>query len=670
MKLMSNLNKRLHMDRILSAVATVSLGLAAMLPLGAKVRLAPLFSDNMVLQQKCDAPVFGFAEPGKEITVKVSWDKKRTYGTTAGEDGKWMVKVRTLKAGGPHSITVSDGDDTVLDNILFGEVWLCSGQSNMEMPLAGWGKVKDFETEIRDASHPDIRLFQAKHVTATKPQDVLPDDFGGWVECSPETVPQFSATAYFFARELNAKEHVPVGLIHSSWGGTYIETWIRKEAFDGIPYIERQIDALADYGDSREDMESTLARLIGKWEHDMTTMTEGYSGGRAVYAETAMDDGDWQTVNLPMTTEESQLVPAGQSWFRKKIDIPQEWEGKELKITFPGVDDIDFTYFNGVKVGKGFGWRDKRTYIVPADIVKAGEAVIAVMAVNNSGAGGIVGDAELLKIENSEGGVIPLSGECRFKITADISGIPAYPVDITRTPNYPTLLFNAMISPLIPYAIKGAIWYQGCNNVGCADRYADYLPLMIEDWRGLWGYEFPFYIAQLANYLAPQTAPENSAWAELREAQEKAARCTGNSGLAVLIDIGEAMDIHPKNKQEVGRRLALQALNKTYGHEGIICDGPVLEGYEIEEGAIRLKFSSCGKGLEFRDGKAAGFTIAGADHKFHWADAVIDGNTVVVSSPEVRIPLAVRYGWANNPVTSLYNSAGLPASPFRTDSWK
>lgn len=661
----------MDMKKILTASATAAIMLAASLSLGAKVKMAPIFSDNMVLQQKCEAPVFGFAEPGKKITVKVSWDRKGKYETVAGKDGKWTVKVRTLKAGGPHSIVISDGEETRLDNILFGEVWLCSGQSNMEMPLAGWGRVKDYENEIRNASYPEIRLFQATHTIATAPQEgVLPNDFGGWVECSPETVPEFSATAYFFGRELHLREHVPVGLIHSSWGGTFIEAWMRSGAFEGIRYIEDQIAKLADYGNDAATRQSEYGRQFGIWSGKLRE-TEGFENGEAVYAGTGFNDGAWTSMDLPAQMQDMLPGFNGLAWFRKTVEIPQEWEGRGLTLTLPAVDDYDFTFFNGMQIGEGKGWNTKRTYTVPAAEVKAGKATVTVFVIDTGGTGGIVGDAAELKIGPSESESMTLAGAWKFRETLKLSEVAPAPVDLSASPNYPTVLYNAMISPIVPYSIKGAIWYQGCNNVGGADMYAELLPLMISDWRSLWGEDFPFYIVQLANYLEPQAGPVNrSAWAELREAQEKTSRCVENTGLAVLIDVGEAYDIHPKNKQEVGRRLALQALHKTYGHGNLVCDGPVFEGYEIEGHAIRLKFSSCGKGLRFKDGKPAGFVIAGADHNFHWADAVIDGDTVVVSSPEVRMPLAARYAWADNPVISLYNSEGLPASPFRTDCWK
>lgn len=657
------------MKRFITTFAAAALWIVAVLPLGAKVRLAPLFTDNMVLQQKCDAPVFGSAEPGAEITVKVSWDKKALYRTTAGEDGKWSVSVRTLKAGGPYSMTVSDGEETRLDNILFGEVWLCSGQSNMEMPLEGWGKIQNYKEEIRNANYPQIRLFQAKHVTASTPRDELPNSFDGWAECSPETIPTFSATAYFFGRKIHLDEKVPVGLIHSSWGGTFIEPWIRAGAFKGIPSLEEKVRVLNEYGTENSSMKAKYLELLGKWEAEMQS-TEGFDNGQAVYAENGFDDSSWKSQNVPGKFQ--TVLPGfnGVVWFRKEVEIPQDWVGKELSLNLPAVDDNDFTYFNGRLIGKSSGYNIERKYTVPADDVKPGKAVIAVFVIDTGGDGGIIGNAQKLYIAcGSE--KIPLSGEWKLKETIPKAKIPARPLDITSKPNYPTLLYNAMIHPLIPYAIKGAIWYQGCNNVGHAQSYGELLPLLIADWRNLWGYDFPFYIVQLANYKEPQKGPENkSDWAELREAQEKTSRCVENSGLAVLIDIGEAWDIHPKNKQEVGRRLALQALNKTYGHGKLVCDGPMFERYEIEGSKIRLYFSHCEKGLKFIDGKPAGFVIAGADHNFHWADAVIEGDTIVVSSPEVEMPLAARYAWANNPVISLYNSTDLPASPFRTDNWK
>ena len=332
------------------------------------------------------------------------------------------------------------------------------------------------------------------------------------------------------------------------------------------------------------------------------------------------------------------------------------------------IDDNDFTYFNGVQVGHTEGWMAPRSYKVPKELVKGGKAVIAVRVMDTGGTGGINGSPESISLHRSQSDAIPLAGDWKYQVSLNIKDIPQMPVNTANEPNIPGFLFNAMLNPLIPYSIKGAIWYQGEANTGQAYLYRELMPLMITDWRNRWGTDFPFYMVQLASFTAQQTAPVDATWAELREAQTRTLHLE-NTGMAVTIDIGDAFDIHPKNKQEVGRRLALAARAQTYG-EKIPYSGPMYDTYQMEGNKIRIYFKHTDGGLKTANNEIIkGFTIAGVDHKFHWADAVIEGNTIVVSSPAVAFPVAVRYAWADNPICNLYNGANLPASPFRTDDW-
>jgi sialate O-acetylesterase len=455
----------------------------------AEIKLPKVFTDNMVLQQQTDAPIWGKATPGKEVKITTSWDKQ-TYKVKADKAGKWSVKVNTPEAGGPYSITISDGKTLILNNVLIGEVWICSGQSNMEMPLAGWGKIKNYEKEIADANYPNIRLLHVDKAASTRLLDDLAGTRNGWQECSPANIPEFSATAYFFARNLYQNLNVPVGLISTSWGGTIAEAWTSGESLEYMPDFKQALD--------------------------------------------------------------------------------------EMKSQ-------------------------------PAEV----------------------------KTEN---------------------------------PNRVTVLYNAMIHPLIPFAFQGAIWYQGESNASRAAQYKELFPLMIRDWRKAWGRDFPFYFVQLAAFKDQEPEPGSSDWAELREAQLQTLRLE-NTGMAVAIDIGEAKDIHPKNKQDVGLRLALNARALAY-KEKIAYAGPIYKSYTIRGDKIQIHFGHVSNGLKTGDGsEVKGFAIAGSDHVFHWANVVIEGNKVTVSSPEVKFPVAVRYAWADNPVCNLYDGAGLPASPFRTDEW-
>ena len=652
-------------------ILTLILSMGSLMPIAAKINLCPLFSDNMVLQQRADAPVWGKAEPNATVTVTTSWNKA-TYTTQADQEGKWSVKVRTPKAGGPYSMTIreSDNESITLNNILIGEVWLCSGQSNMQMPVSGsWAKVTNHEQEVKDAAkYPKIRLLSVERMTSSKPEDNFTTYGDGWMVCSSESIAEFSATAYFFGREIHLKQGVPVGLIHSSWGGTVIEAWMTKDALKGVKDLGTQAEMVSGWPAEREERRAKSQGAVEAWNR-LAAAYDSVNVEFDDFKNDKYDDSRWDSIKLPGNIEQNYRNFDGHVLVRKSIEIPAEWAGKSLKMCIQGVDDKDVTYFNGVKIGENSGWNRARTYTIPAELVKAGKAIVAIRIMDTSGNGGITGNDQSFYVEGTDGKKIMLSGEWKAKKDADYSLMPAKPVNMYNEPYWSTVLYNAMISPLVPYTIKGAIWYQGCSNDDRAYQYQDLMRLMIADWREQWGYNFPFYITQLANYTARQTQPTESTWAELREAQTMAAQIVPNTGMAVTIDIGEAGDIHPRNKQEVGRRLALQALNKTYGM-AIECSGPMYAGYEIDGNVIRIKFNSTAKGLVVKGDKLEGFTIAGADHKFYWADAKIVGNCIEVSCKDVPRPLAVRYAWAHNPLGNLYNTAGLPASPFRTDSWQ
>lgn len=649
----------------------LALGLvvASVFNAAAEINLSPLFTDNMVLQQKTEAPVWGKATAGADVTVATSWNKA-SYKVKAGQDGKWMVKVRTPKAGGPYSMTVTEASSTpvIINNILIGEVWLCSGQSNMQQPVSGsWCPVRNHEQEVKNANYPKIRLLNVERITSSVPEETFTTYGDGWQECSPETVREFSATAYFFGRELFLKRGVPVGLILSSWGGTVIEAWMTKDALAGVKDLGAQAEMTTGWPKTREERRVKTQQANDAWNR-ISAAYDDYVALTTGFAELGHDDSSWDSMKLPGNLENVYPGYNGQVLVRNYVDIPAEWSGKPLTLHIKGVDDNDITYFNAVLIGKTERWDKERKYVVPAEAVKAGKAVIAISITDIGGNGGVVGDDASFYLQGPDGTKISLAGQWKSKKEDHSIQMPPKPVNMYSEANWPTVIYNAMIAPLVPYAIKGAIWYQGCSNDTRAYQYQDLMRLMIADWRQLWGYDFPFYITQLANYTKRQTQPCESNWAELREAQSMADRLIPNTGMAVTIDIGEAGDIHPRNKQDVGKRLALQAMNKTYGMN-VVCDGPVFEGYEIDGNTIRIRFSSVADGLVCKGDKLEGFAIAGADHKFHWAEAKIVGNCVELTCKDVPRPLAVRYAWANNPLGNLYNTAGLPASPFRTDAW-
>lgn len=636
-------------------------------PLSAKVQLPAIFSDNMVLQQKSSVPFWGTASPGKVLKIKSSWNNT-TVQTTVEKDGRWKIEVPTPEYGGPFNIELSDGTKLELRNVLIGEVWLCSGQSNMEMPLAGWGRIQNYEKEIAGANYPDIRLLRVEKSVAFKPTKDLLVRNKGWVTCSPKTIAEFSSVAYFFGRNLYQDLHIPIGLIDASWGGTIAEAWTSAGSLKTMPDFKSPVADIEHKSTNFSNLTAEFKQDSTKWQAQIKEKDKGLSAGKAIWTGNDLSEADWKSIKVPGFWEETVLPDFdGVVWLRKTINIPAEWQNKTLTLALDKIDDSDIAYFNGVEIGHTIDYTASRTYSIPAKLVKPGKAVITVRILDTGGGGGFYGEDKLMKLSLSENEIIPLAGTWQYKVGLNLNELPAAP-KTWNDPNQPTVLYNAMISPIIPFTIKGAIWYQGESNADKAYQYRELFPLMIKDWRKQWASDFPFYFVQLANYMPELPEPAEAAWAELREAQLQTLHLE-NTGMAVTIDIGEGKDIHPKNKQEVGRRLALIARANTY-NEKIVFSGPVYDSYRTEQHAIRITFKQAETGLKTKDGKTLkGFAIAGTDHKFHWADAVIEGNEIVVSCKDVENPIAVRYAWASNPACNLVNGEGLPASPFRTDDW-
>jgi len=649
----------------LKSILIIALFLFSSLLVQSKILLPSVFSDNMVLQQKTNAALWGKATAGKAVKITVSWNKIN-YGAIADASGNWKIKVATPGYGGPYSITISDGELLVLNNVLIGDVWICSGQSNMEMPLAGWGKILNSEKEIAEAKYPNIRLLQADHITSNFPINDAKVANGGWQECSPKYVAEFSSTAYFFAREVYEKTKIPIGLIHTSWGGTIAEAWTSAESLKKMADFSAAVDKIQK--SAKNPSTVSYEEKLQTWVKMTSEKDSGYQAGEAKWA--LVETANWKSMTLPTLWEDAALKNFdGIVWFTKKVNIPENWKTNGARLNLGTIDDNDITYVNGVKVGETVGYNVGRTYAIPANLLKTGENTVTVRVFDSGGGGGIYGDAKDLSFTNNTAEKISLAGDWKYKVGVDFKNVEAKPYE-ENGPNRPTVLYNAMIHPYLQFSIKGAIWYQGESNADRAYQYRELFPTMIKDWRQKWGQgDFPFYFVQLANFMQIDHEPVESAWAELREAQQKTL-VLPNTGMATIIDIGDAKDIHPKNKQEVGRRLALIALAKTYGQK-INYSGPVYQSNKVEGKQIRLTFGNTENGLKAADGATlTGFAIAGADKKFYWAKASIQGNQVIVSSDQVANPVAVRYAWGNNPVCNLVSKDGLPASPFRTDTWQ
>ena len=634
--------------------------------LQAKVVLPSVFTDNMVSQQKTDITFYGDATKNKQLTVKTGWNGKE-YHTEADGQGKWSLKIPTPAAGGPYEITFSDGKKLQLKNVMIGEVWFCSGQSNMEMPVAGWGKVMNYEQEIAEAAYPAIRLFQVKKNTSLAPLKEVESTLGGWQECSSATVPEFSALAYFYARALWKELNVPIGVIDCTWGGTPAEAWMNHETLRQVMGFREEMDKLERLGFDPNRMEQAYSEERAHWQSLFTEKDKGMENGKLCWTAPSLSEEDWQTISLPGYWEGKGLKDFdGIIWFRRSLEIPAEWAGKPLTLRLGMIDDEDITYFNGVEIARGAGYMTPRTYTIPAKLVKAGKAVLAVRVSDFGGEGGIHGKAEELYVE-ADGKRISLAGDWKYRIGLSLKGFPPAPVSPIQSSSYPTVLFNAMVKPWTAFPIKGVIWYQGEANVGRSEQYGDLFPALITDWRRQWRSNFPFYFVQLANFMESKKIQPNSEWAALREAQTKALKLD-QVGMAVTIDIGLADDIHPKNKQEVGRRLALLALAGSYG-KNVSSSAPVFQNYIIKGDKMELDFGQKQDGFKIKDTTLKGFTIAGPDRVFYSAEAMVQNGKIIVSSPKVSVPLAARYGWADNPDCNLYGENGLPVAPFRTDCW-
>lgn len=675
--------------------------------LQAEVVLPGWMTSNMVLQQQTVMHLQATGKKGATVKITTSWDGQSTRVKTDPQTGSFSFELRVPKAGGPYTLTFDDGQRTVLDNVMAGEVWFCSGQSNMEMPLhSNWASVRDWQREVAEARHPMVRLFQVKKTVAHTPQAKVPyGHTNGWVECTPEMAEGFSAAAYFFAREVSRELGIAVGVVNSSWGGTPAESWVSHERLRHVEGYEEKLKKIAETGFDESRIEALYQAEHADWQQRVFGNDKGLTSAdvnHAAWAASDLDDSHWPTMSQPVNWKQNELSAwDGVVWFRRVVDIPADWAGREMKLHLGEVDDQDITYWNGERVGATNRWNAKRQYTVPGRMVKAGRNVVTVRVCDTGGEGGFRGSAEHMKVV-AEGKELSLAGPWHYHKSLSVAEINAGGPEPKR-PNdswFPCNLFNAMVAPFLDMPIRGFLWYQGCSNVGRAGQYEGLFQTLILDWQERFNQHaevavfpkptqgegknsrrfffpqenkaLPFYFVQLANYLARKDVQPESGWAALREAQRKAQQLDG-VGMMVNIDIGEANDIHPKNKQEVGRRLALLALHRTYGRD-VPCAAPEFQQMRIQGGKAILTFRPVwGSSPLASNADIKGFTIAGPDHKWHVAKAHTEGegvrSRVVVACPEVPFPIAVRYAWADNPECNLVSQSGLPVGPFRTDDW-
>ena len=622
----------------------------------ATVKLPKLISDGMILQREAKVKVWGWAAPSEKVTVEIAGQQLTCEANGTGE---WFVLLSPQKAGGSYSMDIKGENTIKINNILFGDVWLCSGQSNMELPM--YRVRPKYEELIKNSENTNIRYFAVsqKYNFKTENKDF---EYGNWKEANPENVLKFSAVAYFFALELNKKYNVPIGLINASLGGSPIEAWMSEEALKAFP---TQLNEAYKFRDDSliKKIESADRARTNAWYKESAEKDEGLKNS---YNKPGFDDSDWLTMIVPGYWANTALGQVnGVVWFRKEFEVSPEDAGKAASLNLGRIVDADSVFINGKYVGSVTYQYPPRWYNVPQDVLVAGKNTIVARVVNNSGKGGFVLDKpyEL----TVAGKVIDLKGVWKMKLGCSMSPLAGE----TFIRWKPMGLYNAMIAPLKNYNIKGAIWYQGESNTGNPVEYGKMFPAMIQDLRKNFEQgQFPFLFVQLANFMEAKDQPSESNWAKTRESQMKALSVP-KTGMAVIIDIGEWNDIHPLDKQDVGKRLAFTAQKLAYNDSKVVYSGPLYASMKIKGNKMEVSFTQTGSGLLAKDQKdLKQFAIAGADKKFVWAKAEIKENKIIIWSDEVKSPVAVRYAWADNPEgANLYNQEGLPASPFRTDSW-
>jgi sialate O-acetylesterase len=648
--------------------------------------LASLFANDMVIQRETVAPVWGHGIPGRTVRVSGSWGASAS--AVVATDSSWRVRLKTPKAGGPFTISAGDGASTLkLTNVLSGDVWLCSGQSNMEMQLAGWPPNDTIMTsaeEIAHAANPLLRIYTVKRVFSASPEAACQ---GEWSEASPKSAPEVSATAWFFARKLQRDVRIPIGIVVSSWGGTVVDAWTSAKALAALPGYDTTLHKVAAaQGEIRKYREwlaqfpkfSVTARPEGERWHNLSFHDDAC-------AERAYPDSAWRMMTLPTGWEATEVGDFdGVVWFRKSVKIPDAWRHHDLTLALGPIDDLDVTYINGVRVGgneSNNAWNVDRVYTVPAALVDSTMLQISIRVVDLQGGGGVYGPKGCMTLRTAGSpDAVDLSGPWRYMPVAyfgdgefvvfgptgdNFFHRPA--MSVSYGPNMATALYNGMIAPLVPMALTGVIWYQGESDIYRSEQYRKLFTTMIENWRRDFDRpKLPFYYVQIAPY---QYGGTNDGSAYLREAQLQTL-AVPYTGMAVTLDIGNFLNIHPANKRDVGERLALAALANTYGKK-VGYTGPVYTSMAKRKSVLELRFAHAEGGLVLTGAmRGNGFMIAGADRVFRQARVVVDGKKLLVSHPDIADPVAVRYAWTDTPEATLFGVNGLPASSFRTDDGK
>lgn len=619
-----------------------------------EIRLPEMIGNGMILQRNMPVKIWGWANIGEKVVLNF---KNQSFECFASNSGKWQILLPPQEAGGPFQMDFIASNRIKLKNILFGDVWLCAGQSNMEYPFS---RLTDrYAKEIRECKNSKIRQFKIpQKYNFNKPEDDY--ESGDWQEVNPQNILNFSAVAYFSAKELFDKYGIPIGIINASLGGSAAESWMSAEALTCFP---EYLAEASKYKDPLfiNNIQNKEQRDIAEWYENLNKMDKGLSASPS-WKDPKLDDSMWPLMSVPGYWADQELGPVnGVVWFRRNFQVSKPMDGRPARLFMGRIVDADSVFINGVLVGSTSYQYPQRTYNVPADVLVSGKNSIVVRLINNSGKGGFVKEKPYQLFTKED--TVKLNGLWKYQLGCSMKPTPSQ----TFVRWKPTGLYNGMMAPSNNYGIKGVIWYQGESNAGRPKEYQQLLSTLIQNWRQERDQgNFPFIIVQLPNFMESKEYPAESKWAELRFAQFKTAQTTVNSAFTVNIDLGDWNDIHPQNKLEVAKRIALAAESLAYDEKERVCFGPLFKSVSVKNGKFVISFDQCGTGLITNDNKAlSAFAIAGPDGKYLWANAEIRGNKVIVWNDSVSNPLSVRYAWADNPVgANLYNKEGLPASPF------
>lgn len=630
---------------------TIAGGLLLVSIMQAQLRLPALVRDSMILQRDTKVSIWGSTDAGRSVTVRF---KNKLYKTKADNAGNWQLYLPPTSAGGPYEMEIRSGNSILLKDILFGDVWFCSGQSNMVHQL----DIHDvrYAKDIAEADYPQIRQYWIPTLTnLERPQTSLPE--GYWKPAVGKDIRPFSAVALFFAKTIHEKYKIPIGIINASVGGTPIEAWTSEEGLMEFPALKEII---------QKNRDTAFLKTISQTAPDASKREVKDAGltGDIKWYEPAYTPGDWRNIHIPGYWEDQGLKDLnGVVWYRKEIDIPESFCGKPARIFLGRIVDADELYINGVLAGRTTYQYPQRRYHLPSGLLKPGKNLLVIRVSNYSGKGGFVPDKPYYLFAGND--TLALEGNWKYKVGDVFMPNTGNSGGFSRQ-SQPTALYNAMVAPVTRYTLKGICWYQGESNAGKPEEYKQLLPALIHDWRKKWQLgELPFLYVQLPGFMDYNFLPSESNWALLREAQSDALRVP-NTGMAVALDLGEWNDIHPDNKKDVGVRLALAAMYTAYG-DSLVYSGPVPDSAYRNGPDVILTFRHTGSGLTTTDGEPPSeFAVAGADRKFYWAKTRTEGNRVILSCKEVQEPVYIRYAWADNPFNpNLCNREGLPASPFR-----